>query len=319
MTILRSKGPIFAGFVILALAYLLISLMGLGSGYNKDSYLSEAPSSLGDAIGLEIEADKVDVYRGVFGFTATPYLAGAYGQTTGNGSFLQQPVIFSFDVFEGVTMVNPGAGNLVGGQSLGVRLSGDPVNYPFDSYVGKFYVSAGLDGYNAEVVPLSIFDKSTSVPGFAVQSQYLSFVDEKIDKKGIETDRAQGTGLVEWRIQRGFSTIFAAFLFGALMLVGAIASLLMTISVARGNRPPSINSLTWLAAFLFALFQVRGQLPGDPPSGVRFDMFIFFPVILLLISLIMINVSLWNKREDWDMENPIHAVRGKRVDLQDEE
>jgi hypothetical protein len=55
-------------------------------------------------------------------------------------------------------------------------------------------------------------------------------------------------------------------------------------------------------------------LPGDPPSGVRFDMFIFFPVILLLICLIMINVSLWNKREDWDMENHIIAIQGRRSD-----
>jgi hypothetical protein len=98
------------------------------------------------------------------------------------------------------------------------------------------------------------------------------------------------------------------------MLVGAIASLLMTISIVRRNRPPSINSLTWLAAFLFAIFQVRAQLPGNPPSGVKFDMLVFFPVILILICLIMVNVSLWNKREDWDMENPITAIRGKRID-----
>jgi hypothetical protein len=28
----------------------------------------------------------------------------------------------------------------------------------------------------------------------------------------------------------------------------------------------------------------------------------------------MINVSLWNKREDWDMENHIIAVHGRRSD-----
>ena len=98
------------------------------------------------------------------------------------------------------------------------------------------------------------------------------------------------------------------------MLVGAVASLLMTFSIVRGNRPPSINSLTWLAAFLFAIFQVRSQMPGNPPSGVKFDMLIFFTVILLLICLIMVNVSQWNKREDWDMENSITAIRGKRIE-----
>jgi hypothetical protein len=28
----------------------------------------------------------------------------------------------------------------------------------------------------------------------------------------------------------------------------------------------------------------------------------------------MINVSLWNKREDWDMENHIIAIHGRRSD-----
>jgi carbamoyl-phosphate synthase large subunit len=130
----------------------------------------------------------------------------------------------------------------------------------------------------------------------------------------IKNDINQGTGLIRWQVSRDFSTIFAVFLFGGLMLVGAVASLLMTFSIVRGNRPPSINSLTWLAAFLFAIFQVRSQMPGNPPSGVKFDMLIFFPVILLLICLIMVNVSQWNKREDWDMENSITAIRGKRIE-----
>ena len=69
-----------------------------------------------------------------------------------------------------------------------------------------------------------------------------------------------------------------------------------------------------ITCFLFAIFQVRSQMPGNPPSGVKFDMLIFFPVILLLICLIMVNVSQWNKREDWDMENHIIAIHGHRTD-----
>jgi hypothetical protein len=175
-------------------------------------------------------------------------------------------------------------------------------------------VTAGIDGYNSDAVPLNIRDKSTSIPGFSINSKYISFLSESTSKEEIKNDISQGTGLIRWEISRDFSTIFAVFLFGGLMLVGAVASLLMTFSIVRGNRPPSINSLTWLAAFLFAIFQVRSQMPGNPPSGVKFDMLIFFPVILLLICLIMVNVSQWNKREDWDMENSITAIRGKRIE-----
>lgn len=296
------------------MAYGFAAVTGAGSGYSRDSFLTRGNSAETEAIGLDLSADQVDVDRGVFRFTATPNLSGQYGESTGNGSFLQQPVAFSFDVFEGLTVLNPGAGELVGGQNLGVRLFGDPSNYPFDSYQGKFYVTAGVDGYNSEAVPLDIGDKSTPIPGFEISSKYMSFLTESTSSNEIKNDINQGTGLIAWDISRDFSTVFAVFLFGGLMLVGAVASLLMTISIFRGNRPPSINSLTWLAAFLFALFQVREQLPGNPPSGVKFDMLIFFPVILLLICLIMVNVSLWNKREDWDMENSITAIRGKRIE-----
>jgi hypothetical protein len=90
-----------------------------------------------------------------------------------------------------------------------------------------------------------------------------------------------------------------------------MSSVLLTHAILRRRRPPSLNSLVWLAAFLFALFQVRSQLPGSPPSGVRFDMLIFFPTVLLLTTLILINVNLWINREDWDMENTNYAVAGR--------
>jgi hypothetical protein len=100
-------------------------------------------------------------------------------------------------------------------------------------------------------------------------------------------------------------------LLAALIYSGAVVSILITIAILRGKRPPSINSLGWLAAFLFALFSVRAQLPGSPPSGVLFDVVVFYPTVLVLVLLIAVNVSAWVAREDWDMENPISAIRGK--------
>lgn len=314
---MSSKSKKTAGIFLLLgilLAYAFLAISGMGTGYSRDSWLKNGLTNKDKSIGLDLVADEVDVDRGVFRFTATPNLSGEYGESTGNGSFLEQPIAYSFDVFEGVTLINPGAGELVGGQNLGIRLFGDPSDFPFDSYMGKFYVTAGVDGYNSDPSPLSIRDRSTAISGFSITSNYISFLNESANRKEIKNDINQGTGLILWKISRDFSTIFAVFLFGGLMLVGAVASLLMTFSIARRKRPPSINSLTWLAAFLFAIFQVRAQLPGNPPSGVKFDMLIFFPVILLLICLIMVNVSLWNKREDWDMENPLMAIQGKRID-----
>jgi len=95
------------------------------------------------------------------------------------------------------------------------------------------------------------------------------------------------------------------------MIMGAVVSILITWAILRGRRPPSINAMVWLAAFLFALFQVRHQLPGDPVSGIGFDRVVFFPVVLILVLLIVVNLVSWSTRDDWDMENPVYAVRGR--------
>jgi hypothetical protein len=296
--------------LIAVILYFGFAFLNSGSTYQKDQFLANSTTEK-SSISLDINATNVDINEGVLYFTATPRLSGEFGQSTSNGSFFQLPVVYSFDVFSGETLLNPGAGNLTGGQPLGIRIEGDPNNYPFDQYEGKFFVSTRLDQSNSDVSPLDVNDVSTALAGFSAKVRYLSFNSESPNASEIRYDISQGFALVEWKISRGFSSIFASFLLGGLMLVGAMSSVLLTHAILRRRRPPSLNSLVWLAAFLFALFQVRSQLPGSPPSGVRFDMLIFFPTVLLLTTLILINVNLWINREDWDMENTNYAVAGR--------
>jgi hypothetical protein len=89
---------------------------------------------------------------------------------------------------------------------------------------------------------------------------------------------------------------------------------MITLSIIRGKRPPSMNALSWNAALLFAMFSVRTQLPGSPPNGILFDLWIFYPVILLLVMLIGITVVSWIMRDDWDVSNPVSAILGRRAD-----
>lgn len=295
---------------VAAVLYFGLAFLSSGSSYEKDKYLAETTSTE-SGISLDVSATTVDINEGVLYFTATPRLSGEFGQSTSNGAFFQLPVIYSFDVFSGQTLLNPGSGNLTGGQPLGIRIEGDPNNYPFDKYQGKFFVSSRLDQSNSDVYPLDVQDVSTALTGFSAKVGYLSFTSETANPAEIQDDISQGVALIEWNLARGFSSIFATFLLGGLMLVGAMSSVLLTHAILRRRRPPSLNSLVWLAAFLFALFQVRSQLPGNPPSGVRFDMLVFFPTILLLTTLILINVNLWVKREDWEMENTNYAVAGR--------
>ena len=298
--------------LVIAITYGVIASMSIREDFNIDPLLrSESVQENIDEVGLNLIVDELDVDRGVMALTATPQLSGNQGISTSNGAFLKQSISFSFDVFSGPTLLDVPTGQFLGAQSLGLRLNGSPNNYPFDEYRSKFYATASSDFTEDGTTELIIRDKTEAIPGYSGTSRYLAFQDESTNIDLIKTDIAQGMGLIEWSFKRSTSTILAAFLLGGLMLIGAAVSSLMTISVLRGRRPPSINSLVWFAAFLFALFQVRNQLPGDPPNGIKFDLFIFYPVILLLIILIAINVELWSNRDDWDLENPNVAIGGK--------
>lgn len=298
--------------VLVSIMYTLLAFLSVNEVLSRDELLDRAPvSETIDEVALDLVADDLDVDRGVLFLTATPQLSGNQGISTSNGSFLKQSISFSFDVFSGPTLLDVATGQFLGAQSLGLRLNGSPTNYPFDQYQSKFYATASSDFTEDGTTELVLRDKTEAIPGFSGLSKYLAFEDETENQEKIKSDISQGMGLIQWEFKRATSTVVAAFLLGALMLIGAAVSSLMTISVLKGTRPPSINSLVWFAAFLFALFQVRNQLPGDPPNGIKFDLFIFYPVILLLIILIAINVELWNNRDDWDLENPNVAIGGK--------
>lgn len=298
--------------IALITGYSFAAFKSLGSNFETDSFLSTAKveNSI-DEVALDLVVNELDVSRGVQYVTATPQLSGVQGESTANGAFPMQGQVFSFDVFSGPTILDIPAGSFIGAQSLGLRLNGSPTNYPFDKYESKIYATASSDYTEDGTTKLVLRDITELVPGFSGKSRYLAFIDESTDKVKIQGDIKQGMGLVQWEFERSNSTVVATFLLGALMIIGAAVSSLMTLNVLRGKRPPTINALVWFAAFLFALFQVRNQLPGNPPNGIRFDLFVFYPVVLLLIILIAINVQLWNNRDDWDLENPNIALDGK--------
>ena len=114
---------------------------------------------------------------------------------------------------------------------------------------------------------------------------------------------ADGQITINWDIKRQSGDIYAAMLLAILMLISAAASFSVTKAVWVGKRPPSINTLAWLAAFLFAMFQIRASLPGDPPNGNLYDLLIFYPILLILLLQMAMVVYLWIRRDDWDLKN----------------
>jgi hypothetical protein len=294
------------------LALTLMIMVAPGSQYRVLQPLESTSATDGNILGLSIQLQQVSTKESQARLLVAPSASGQVGQGLPNGAFFATRVILNLDVAEGTSFVDVPPGTIAGGEFVAINLSGSEENYPFDSYSASFFAASSTPNLQgAESPRFVISDPGVALPGFQVTSQQIGFLRGDTSQEVIELDRQAGYGLITWKLERSASTILSALVVALLMIIGAFVSVALTVVIFRKSRPPSIGILVWLAAFLFALFQVRRQLPGDPSSGIILDRFVFFPIVLVMVSLVAVNVVLWASREDWDMVNPLSAIGGR--------
>ncbi len=313
--------------IVSAAAAVFVALLVLITGSASSSSYSTEPAlavdhakTKKDVVSLAYSITDVAPNDGVMQIVATPELAGRFGSVLGSGSFVQTKLDFVFDAYTGQSFWQRDVSEIAGGMEVVLKLDGDQRNYPFDTYKAELISTAIESTYaNPTETGLFIRDAQEIVPGFQISSEQFAASLDKSEPKSAQREQIKleqeiGISGVRWHVARSADTIITVALLSLLMLLGAAVSVLITLSIIRGNRPPSMNALSWLAALLFAMFSVRTQLPGSPPNGVLFDLWIFYPVILLLMLLIGVTVISWIMRDDWDVSNPVSAVLGKRTD-----
>lgn len=312
MTLSRHPRLWIALLLGLVTALSLIVIFAPNAQYQSAASLTEGSVGSADAVGLKIQLQQIGTKDGQATLLVTPTVNGSIGQTLPNGAFFGTRVIYNLDVTEGASLLNIPPGSIAGGTFAQVILKGSEANYPFDNYSTSFFAAASTPSrQGSESTDFFLTDPAVELAGYAITSQQIGFLRGEPSREAIDQDRKAGYGLIAWKIQRSLSTIISALVITLLMLIGSVVSVAITIAILRGARPPSIAVLVWLAAFLFALFQVRGQLPGDPSNGINLDRFIFFPIVLVMVSLVAVNVVLWASREDWDLVNPLSALRNR--------
>ena len=254
---------------------------------------------------FEISISKVNIIENTATVTITPKLRETYGEPTRNGSLTFKDIELLVDSYQGSGKFSAQIGQVVGRQEFQVLLKGNSWRYPFDNY----RAGIGLLDSKFENEPLSLKEVKEYLPGFRANSEILPnyrddiYPENSSREQKVTSDLNKGIAQLEWRVMRLPSDIYAAILLAILMLISAGASLSVTRAVWSGKRPPSINALAWLAAFLFAMFQIRSSLPGSPPSGTLFDLIIFYPILIVLLAEMAAVVYLWIKRDDWDLKN----------------
>lgn len=253
----------------------------------------------------EISVSKINVNENIATVTITPRFQGNFGEPTRNGSLTFNDVELLVDSFQGTGKFSAEMGQIIGRQEYKILLKGNSWRYPFDSY------TAGIGFLDSKFENSALYLKEVKeyLPGFLANSKmiprYLAqlYPANSTNQEKVISDLNKGVAQVEWSVSRLPSDIYAAILLAVLMIISAGASISVTRAVWSGKRPPSINALAWLAAFLFAMFQIRASLPGTPPSGTLFDLTIFYPILIVLLAEMAIVVYLWIKRDDWDLKN----------------
>lgn len=190
----------------------------------------------------------------------------------------------------------------VGGKSIQLPLEtmGSQSAYPFDSFAGRLNLIVN-NSVTGDAVPLTIAISQKRLSGFEIKTEALG-QDFTVGNGSVRIYEG-GIGGIDFHVSRSSGQLTQVLILVLIMSIGAGASAVTTIAVVRRRRPPSLAALAWLATYLFALIQVRGEFPGDPTAGVAVDRYLTFPSIALLLGLILVNVVSWLRRKDWDSEN----------------
>lgn len=190
----------------------------------------------------------------------------------------------------------------VGGRAieLPIETVSSQSTYPFDVYKGKFNLLIN-DAVTGEAIPVSMAISQKRLSGYNVRTAVLA-KEYGVANENLVIQRSGITGF-QFQVDRSSGQKMQVYLLVAIIVIGAGTSLFTTTAVLRRKRPPSLAALAWLATYLFALIQVRGEFPGSPSIGVSVDRYLTFPSIALLMGLIVVNAFSWLRRNDWDAEN----------------
>jgi hypothetical protein len=270
----------------------------LGEGVETDP-ASQCPN----LVELNLVPKRIDIYdSALLDLTLGVYPSGIYGGSVANGALASKSLSVQGDSVGQNSWRIP-SNTLTGGKTVSLALENERPyqTFPFDSYVTS-WTSLVEDSVLAERVVTTGTVASAVIPGFDMDFSRTDF-EADVTLPGDLVVNERGRFGIQVLITRSMTTILETGLLLLAVLVGAVAALYMTARIQQGKRPPSLAALGWLATLLFALIEVRRALPTDPPLGIYMDRWLFLPVMILLLGLIVVVAVEWIRRPEWDSQN----------------
>jgi hypothetical protein len=257
----------------------------------------DCPSVTEEVVNLEaVNFEDVSFLKG----TLRVWPAGELGSALVNTGVAQRALKISFDSLNETTWQIP-AKQFIGSRTFEVPLnnSGAISKYPFDEYQGSW--RSFLEDFQTSMSLASTLTVSERpIYGWEVSVEPIKLPNDIAIGKTVNLD---GKLAFEWNANRSGSIKLSFFLLVAVMILGTASAIILTKSIYLRRRPPTLGALSWLATSLFAVLEIRSRFPGNPPLGISADLFVTYPVSVILLGLILTNTYFWINRDDWDMKN----------------
>lgn len=268
--------------------------------WNNSVYYSDDPDGCPDMVEFYLLPSFVDEENSELVNRLITAPAGMYGWADRNSGFTDRSFTVDLDSVDTVRVLNSPGNATVGVNSRSKMSTKNSLfYYPFDFYNGEITFQA-TDFQTKSAIPSTVTVGKQSLSGWMLNFSQTGEPDSESKNKIIYSD---GLAKISWELKRANVIFIAIILLIFLMTIALVSGFTITRSISYGNRPPSMNLLLWLATILFAIIQVRGNFPGNPPLGILIDYIIVFPVLSLLLLLGIANTFFWLVRADWDIEN----------------
>lgn len=268
--------------------------------WSKSIYYSDDPDGCPDLIEFYLLPSFIDEDNSELINRLITKPAGLYGWGDRNSGLTDRAFTVDLDSVDTVRVLNSPGNATIGINSRSKMSTKNSLfYYPFDFYKGEITLQA-TDFQTKSAIPSTVTVGQQSLSGWKLNFSQTGEPDVESENKIIYGD---GLAKISWELKRANVIFIAIILLIFLMIIALISGFTITRSISNGNRPPSMNLLLWLATILFAIIQVRGNFPGNPPLGILIDYLIVFPVLSLLLLLGIANTFFWLVRSDWDIEN----------------
>lgn len=266
----------------------------------NSNYYSDDPDGCPDLIEFYLLPSFVDEENSELVNRLVTRPAGLYGWADRNSGLTDRSFTVDLDSVDTIRVLNTPGNATIGINSRSKMSTKNSLfYYPFDFYNGEVTIQA-TDFQTKSPIPSTVTVGKQSLSGWILNFSQIGDTDSESKNKIIYGD---GLAKISWELKRANVIFIAIILLIFLMIIALISGFTITRSISNGNRPPSMNLLLWLATILFAIIQVRGNFPGNPPLGILIDYIIVFPVLSLLLLLGIANTFFWLVRADWDIEN----------------